>query len=266
MHNQTLKTRNPLHTSPSRVRSTPDHVGNKPPATQERRLSIIIPTLNEQDNIARTLKRATERGTHEIIVVDGGSRDRTLEIARAHDAIIVKSAPGRARQLSRGASVATGGTLLFLHADTILPKDFDVHVFRVLDRPGVCAGAFRLQIDSEKRSFRLVERVVNVRSRVRRMPYGDQAIFVSTDVFREAGGFPDLPIMEDYALIKRLQKMGRIEMATASVVTSGRRWIEDGVWRTTLRNQLCIAAYRLGVSPARIARWRQRPGNGRTTD
>jgi hypothetical protein len=98
--------------------------------------------------------------------------------------------------------------------------------------------------------------MVNFRSSVRQMPYGDQAIFVRANALREAGGFPDLPVMEDYVLIRRLRRIGRIEIVPATVVTSARRWIEQGVLRTTLFNQVCIAAYWLGVSPARIARWR----------
>ena len=100
--------------------------------------------------------------------------------------------------------------------------------------------------------------MVNFRSRVRQMPYGDQAIFVRANVFHEAGGFPDLPIMEDYALIRRMRRIGRIEIAPATVVTSARRWTKHGVWRTTLLNQVCIAAYWLGVPASTIARWRER--------
>jgi rSAM/selenodomain-associated transferase 2 len=157
-----------------------------------------------------------------------------------------------------GASIATGDTLLFLHADTSLPSDFDDYVFRALDKPGVCAGAFRLLIDGEGRSFRLIEKMVNFRSRAWQMPYGDQAIFVRANVFHEVGGFPDLPIMEDYVLIRRLRRIGRIEIAPATVVTSARRWTKHGVWRTTLINQVCIAAYWSGVPTAKIARWRER--------
>ena len=223
-----------------------------------RRLSVIIPTFNEEKTIGHTLDRVRGGCVWEVIVVDGQSTDRTREIARAHGATVVESPPSRGRQLTLGASIATGDTLLFLHADTSLPWGFDDYVFRALEQPGVCAGAFRLLIDDEARSFRLIERMVNFRSRIRQMPYGDQAIFVRADVFREAGGFPDMPIMEDYALIRRLRRMGRIEIAPATVVTSARRWIKHGVWRTTLRNQIYIAAYWMGVPPARIARWRER--------
>ncbi len=225
-----------------------------------RRLSVIIPTFNEERTIGHTLDRVRGGSAWEVIVVDGRSTDRTREIARSHGATVVESPPGRGRQLAVGASIATGDTLLFLHADTSLPSGFDDYIFRALDQPRVCAGAFRLLIDAEGRSFRLIERMVNFRSRARQMPYGDQAIFVRADVFHQAGGFPDLPIMEDYVLIRRLRRIGRIEIAPATVVTSARRWIKHGVWRTTVLNQVCIAAYRLGVSPARITRWREDAG------
>ena len=223
-----------------------------------RRLSVVIPTFNEEETIAHTLGRVREGNVWEVIVVDGQSTDRTREIARAHGATVVESPRGRGRQLTAGASIATGDTLLFLHADTSLPSGFADDVSRALDQPGVCAGAFRLLIDAPGRSFRLIEKLVHFRSRVRQMPYGDQAIFVPASVFQEAGGFPDLPIMEDYALIRRLRRMGRIEIAPAAVVTSARRWIKHGVWRTTLCNQACLLAHWLGVPAARIARWRER--------
>ena len=223
-----------------------------------RRLSVIIPTFNEERTIGHTLDRVRGGSTWEVIVVDGRSTDRTREIACAHGATVVESPLGRGRQLAAGASIATGDTLLFLHADTSLPLGFEDHVFRALDRPGVCAGAFRLMIDGEGRSFRLIEKMVNFRSRVRQMPYGDQAIFVRANVLHQVGGFPDLPIMEDYVLMRRLRRLGRIEIAPATVVTSARRWIQQGIWRTTLLNQVCVAAYWLGVPAATIARRRER--------
>jgi len=228
--------------------------GHRPSGLQ--RLSVIIPTLNEERTIGHTLDSIRGGSAWEVIVVDGRSTDRTREIARTHGATVVDSPPGRGRQLAVGASIAAGDTLLFLHADTALPSGFDDYIFRALDQPGVSAGAFRLLIDGEAGSVRLIEKMVDLRSRARQMPYGDQAIFVGARVLHESGGFPDVPIMEDYLLIRRLRRIGRIEIAPASVVTSGRRWIKHGVWRTTLLNQLCIAAYRLGVPAKTIAQWR----------
>lgn len=223
-----------------------------------QRLSVIIPTYNEEKTIGHTLDRVHRGSVWEVIVVDGRSTDQTREIASRHDATVVESLPGRARQLTLGASVATGDTLLFLHADTSLPLGFEDYIFNTLNTAGVSAGAFRLLIDAKGFSFRLIEKIVNLRSRIRQMPYGDQAIFVPANVFHEVDGYPDIPIMEDYAIIRRLRRLGRIEIAPANVITSARRWINQGVWRTTLSNQICIAAYRLGVSPDRIARWRER--------
>ena len=220
-----------------------------------RRLSIIIPTYNEEKTIGDTLDRVLAGNVWEVIVVDGQSTDRTRAIARTRGVTVVESSPCRGRQLTKGASIATGDTLLFLHADTILPERYDEYVFRALAKPIVSAGAFRLLIDADGRLFRVIENMVNLRSHIRQMPYGDQAIFMSTNTFHDVGGFPDIPVMEDYAMILRLRRMGRIEIAPAPVITSARRWIKHGVWRTTLRNQICIAAFWMGLSPSSIAQW-----------
>ncbi|MEE9296895.1 MAG: TIGR04283 family arsenosugar biosynthesis glycosyltransferase [Phycisphaerae bacterium] len=225
-------------------------------STPCQRLSVIIPARNEEGTIARVLECLCDANLWEVIVVDGQSDDRTREIAHLHGALVIQSQPGRGRQLNIGAAGATGDTLLFLHADTLLPPKFDEHVFRVLARPRTSAGAFRLRIDAPGASLRLIEQMVNYRSRFLQMPYGDQAIFVKADAFRRVGGFPQLPVMEDYELVRRLRRLGRIEIAPAAVVTSARRWLTGGVWRTTLYNRVCVAAYRLGVHPDLIARWR----------
>ena len=226
---------------------------SKPP-----RLSVIIPARNEGPRIGAVLRQVRRGKPWEIIVVDGQSTDRTPEIAAAFGATVICSRPGRGRQQQVGADAATGDVLVFLHADTIPPRNFARHILRVLARPGVSGGAFRLRIDRKSRSLRLLERLVNWRSRVLQMPYGDQAIFMTARTLRRIGSFPGLPVMEDFELVRRLRRLGRIEIAPACVVTSARRWIECGIWRTTFLNQACIIAYRLGVRPARIARWRQR--------
>ena len=127
----------------------------------------------------------------------------------------------------------------------------------LLDAPDTVAGAFRLCVDAEGINFRLVEIGANLRSRIRRLPYGDQAMFISRQMFDRVGGFPELAQMEDYVLIRRLHKMERIRTSCDAVRTSARRWQKHGVWRTTLLHQTMIAAYHLGISPERIAGWRR---------
>jgi rSAM/selenodomain-associated transferase 2 len=221
-------------------------------------ISIIIPARNEAAIIADTIRHALNGEPAEVIVVDGGSADHTVGVARAAGARVMTAAPGRAVQLNAGAHAARGDTLLFLHADTRLPGDFATHVNAVLSAPDVVAGAFGFRLDAEGRVFRILESLVNWRSRRLGMPYGDQALFMSADTFRRVGGFAELPVMEDLELVRRLRRAGRLEIAQADALTSARRWVSEGVWRTTLRNQLYIAAYGLGVAPARIALWRRR--------
>jgi uncharacterized protein len=217
------------------------------------KISVIIPALNEGAALAACLLAGS--GSVEWILADGGSRDRTAEVAAAKGCLVCVSAPGRARQMNAGAGVASGEILLFLHADTRLPEDWAVHVQNILSEPGIIAGAFRLKIDAPIPGLRIIERVANWRSRRWHLPFGDQAIFLRADDFRAVGGFPDLPIMEDVELIRRLRRHGRIGIAAVPVVTSARRWQNRGLWKTTLLNQAYLAAYYLGVSPSRIHGW-----------
>lgn len=223
---------------------------------QGLRISVVIPARDEAAGIGRVIDRAAAGGAHEIIVADGRSADRTVAEARRHGAVVVDAGPGRGRQLNRGAEAAGGDVLLFLHADTLLPPDYVAHVKATLAGEGVCAGAFGLRIDAPGRALRLVEHAVAWRSRRLQRPYGDQALFMTRGTFAAAGGFREWSAMEDYELVRRLRRQGRIAVAAATVLTSGRRWVECGVLRTTLLNQVCITAYRLRVSPERIAGWR----------
>jgi rSAM/selenodomain-associated transferase 2 len=223
-----------------------------------QRISIIIPTLDEEKLIAATLASTGNALDIQRIVVDGGSSDRTVEVAKSCGAEVIHSPRGRARQMNTGAKAATGKLLLFLHADTCPPEGFEDHVRRILSKPGVAGGAFRLQLDAPSLRFRMIERLANWRSRSMEMPYGDQGIFVKTSLFREIGGFPDVPVMEDVELIRGLRKKGRIAIADVSAMTSARRWMTHGFCQTTLIHQAFLAAYFLGLSPSRLNRWYDR--------
>jgi rSAM/selenodomain-associated transferase 2/rSAM/selenodomain-associated transferase 1 len=227
-------------------------------------ITVIIPALDEEESIGRALDSAMAPGAPEVIVVDGGSRDRTVEIAAARGATVLASPTGRARQMNAGAARAGGDILLFLHADTTLPGDYARLVREALDRPGVVAGAFDLGIEGEGRRFRWIERLVGWRSRKRQMPYGDQALFMPAEVFRELGGYPEIPIMEDVELVRRLRSHGRIHISPARVRTSARRWLKHGILTAMLNNQLCLLAHGIGIPAARIAGWRRPHGADRT--
>ncbi len=209
-------------------------------------LSIIIPALNEEKLLPATLAGLQcEKGV-EIIVVDGQSSDRTREIAAAAGARVLVSRPGRARQMNSGAAAARGEILLFLHSDTRLPTGFSRQVCRVASDPETAAGAFRLAIDAPGPGFRLVEWLVNLRSGLFKLPYGDQALFLRRALFEQEGGFPDLEMMEDFELVRRLRRQGGITLLPIRALTSARSWQRLGIVRTTLRNQLIIARHLLG--------------------
>jgi hypothetical protein len=223
-------------------------------------ISIIIPSLNEADHIADTIASIGHGNNTQIIVADGGSLDDTVFIARSSGASVIQSSPPRSRQMNQGADAASEDVLLFLHADTRLPKGFDTSVFRTLKQPGVAAGAFELRIDAPGKALRFVEYVANRRSRYLKMPYGDQAIFMFSEVFHQMGGFSDMPIMEDFELIRRLQKKGDVVTVSEPVVTSPRRWLNHGILKTTLIHQLIVLSYFMGASSDTIARLFRRGG------
>jgi rSAM/selenodomain-associated transferase 2 len=218
-----------------------------------RSVSVIIPTLNEAEPLPDTLKHAAMHGPVELIVADGGSRDDTLRIAESLGAKGVACTANRARQMNVGTEAATGETLLFLHADTLLPEKWHEAVVAGLRRPDVVGGAFRFKIREPFRARWLVEATTNLRSRLWKMPYGDQALFVRRQVFLEMGGFPDLPIMEDYEFVRRLRRYGNLALLDAAVLTSGRRWQRLGFLRATLINKLVILGYHCGTPPDKLA-------------
>ena len=223
------------------------------------RLSIVIPALDEAGVIADTLEALAPlvaRGA-DIVVVDGGSRDATARIARERGARVLDSARGRARQMNAGAAVATGDALLFLHADTRLPPNADRSVQAALT--GHPWGRFDIRIEGPARMLVLVGALMNLRSRLTGIATGDQAMFMRREVFLAAGGFPEQPLMEDIELSRRLRRAGWPACLRERATTSGRRWIEHGVWRTILLMWRLRLAYFLGASPERLrARYERR--------
>jgi rSAM/selenodomain-associated transferase 2/rSAM/selenodomain-associated transferase 1 len=215
-------------------------------------LSVIIPALDEAEHIKEAVRHAL-CGDAEVMVVDGGSRDGTREAAVHAGARLLESQKGRGVQQNHGAEAARGRVLLFLHADTLLPEDYVNHIFETLLARKAVLGAFRFKTDLEKPLARVIEALVNFRSRHFRLPYGDQAFFVRKEVFEKTGGFPNVPIGEDFFFVKRLRRHGRIALANAFVTTSGRRWEKRGLLRTTWTNQVILAGLAMGISLSTLA-------------
>ncbi len=229
------------------------------PPSDKPWLSIVIPTFNEAGRIRDTIASAgSVRDGVEVIVCDGGSSDETRAIARECGAIVYECSPGRARQMNFGAAKASGEIFLFLHGDTRLPPGYEVEARRIFALPGTILGAFRLSTPSPSLAMRIIAYCANKRSQWLKLPYGDQALFMEKDTFRGIGGFPEIPIMEDFALAQRLAKKGRIRLASLHAETSARRWAAVGAWRTMLRNQLIVVAYHLGAAPDALARFYDR--------
>ena len=220
------------------------------------KLSIIIPVLNEGDGIAAALDALAHLrslGT-EVIVVDGGSRDATVERAQPRADRVVLATRGRALQMNAGAERASGDVLLFLHADTRLPAEADRVVLNGLDQSRRVWGRFDVKIDGRSRLLPVVAWLMRLRSRLTGIATGDQAIFLRREAFQAVGGFPTVALMEDIAICKRLKRLGRPLCLRACVTTSGRRWEKNGVLTTTLLMWRLRLAYFLGADPKQLAR------------
>jgi len=217
-------------------------------------LSVIIPAYNEQDNIVQAIESASP-GAHDIVVVDGGSQDETVHRAASAGATVRTGVTGRGPQQNLGAWHAEGDTLLFVHADSRLPKGYADEVEHILSRPGVGLGAFSLAIEGEHPGLRWVERGAKLRSKIRKRPYGDQSLFIRRDLFERLSGFPAVPLLEDLELVQRVKTRRQVAVSPLPNHCSARRWETNGILRTTLRNQKILAAYALGISPTRLAEW-----------
>ena len=217
------------------------------------RLSIIVPTLNEAEQILATLAAAAAPGV-EVIVADGGSADATVDLARAAGAHVISANRGRARQMNAGAAAASGEVLLFLHADTRLPPGFDAAVATALADPAVVGGRFDVRLEPSTLWLDMVAALINRRSRWSRIGTGDQALFVRRAVFEAMGGFPDLPLMEDLAFSIALKRRGGIACLRQTVATSSRRWRKDGPLRTVLLMWWLRFLFWCGVPAERLKR------------
>jgi rSAM/selenodomain-associated transferase 2 len=221
--------------------------------------SVIIPVLNEAPLINETIARLLQIALGsdiEVIVVDGDVHGRTVKAITHVQVIPVVAGQGRGIQMNRGASVSKGDVLLFLHADTELPAHTFEAISSLLESGEYVGGAFDLGIQSDRWIFRIIETAASLRSRITRMPYGDQAIFVRRACFEDFGGFPEIPLMEDVAFMRGLKKSGyKIGIIPLKVLTSARRWEQEGVLFCTLRNWALIFLYLLGVAPERLERF-----------
>jgi rSAM/selenodomain-associated transferase 2 len=222
------------------------------------RVAVVIPALDEAGRIAEAIASAAPVDAQvdaEIVVADGGSRDGTPERATACGARIVRSSKGRAQQLEAGVHASDAEVLLFLHADTRLPRGWAEAVADALADPRVVGGAFRFAFDERSPALRFVQWGARLRSEWLGLPYGDQALFVRRRVLEAIGGIPRVPLMEDLDLVAAMKRAGRVVVLPLAVTTSARRYTENGVWRTFARHAFALLAWRLGVDRARVATW-----------
>ncbi len=235
-------------------------------ATSKCFFSVIVPVLNEAGQINSTIEHLCKQDTKgdcEIIVVDGDPQDSTIKVIKDKSVKAIKAGRGRGRQMNAGAATACGDILIFLHVDTRLPEMALEKISRVLEDQQYVGGAFGLAIDSERLFLKYIAVRASFRSRLNRIPYGDQAIFIRKDYFDRLGGFKEIPLMEDIDLMRRIKRDGkRICILPDKVITSARRWERDGAIYTTVRNQIFVALYYLGVSPTKLAKYYWRNSNG----
>lgn len=224
-----------------------------------RRISVVIPVLNEGENINRLighLRALPADQEPEIVVMDGDPDQGTVRAIEHSNVVTGTAGPGRAVQMNAGAALASGDALLFLHADTFLPWNAFELIAQALGDSRYVGGAFDLGILTERRIFKITEWYASLRTRITRVPFGDQGIFLRKAYFERIGGYREVPIMEDVELMARIRRRGdAICIVPAKVMTSPRRWEKEGVLYATFRNWTLQLLYIVGVRPARLARW-----------
>lgn len=214
-------------------------------------LTIIVPMLNEAAGIAEALRALRELDA-ELIAVDGGSSDQTVDCATPHADLLLEAARGRARQMNAGAAAAHGDILLFLHADTRLPPAAD-QIIKQSIANGATWGRFDVEITGNSAWFPVIAGLMNWRSRLTGIATGDQGIFVKRSAFEQIGGFPDIPLMEDIVLAQRLKQLGRPACLREKVSTAGRRWEKHGILRTIFSMWWLRLRFFCGADPQQLA-------------
>ena len=219
------------------------------------KVSIIVPTLNEELVLGNTLTQIQQLSPHELIVSDGGSNDYTCRIADRFSHRVITGSAGRALQMNAGANEATGDLLLFLHADSRIEPESYRKMLEYMKNPKWIGGAFTLCIESGKWSLKLIALLANIRSKYFGLAYGDQGFFVRKEVFKDMNGFSPIPICEDLDFYYRLRKKGSVILLKEKAHTSPRRWINEGIFFTTVRNFIIAVLFGLGFPPHILTKW-----------
>ena len=219
------------------------------------KVSVVIPTLNEALILEDSLRAISDLNPHEIIVIDGGSTDSTVSVARNFATWTLTSKPGRANQMNAGAKIATGDLILFIHADSKLTQQSFSRMKKIMALDEPAGGAFSLQIESEKASLKVISLLATWRAKYLNLVYGDQTIFVRKEIFRKMGGFSPLPICEDLDFFRRLSRQGKVILLKEKTHTSARRWRAEGVLYTTIRNITIGGLFLIGFSPQTLSKW-----------
>ena len=218
-------------------------------------ISVVVPVYNEETLLEGTLRRLQEeKGSFEVIVVDGGSDDRSVEIARPYGSVLMAE-KGRALQMNQGAREAKGEVLLFLHADAWLEKGSLSAIEEVMSHPDMLGGCLTQKIESPHPFYRFLEASGTFRARAFRLFYGDQGLFVRKAIFDKLGGYPLVPLFEDVAFSRRLKGEGKTVVLSKQIFTSARRWEEKGKVGGSLRNLALLFLYGMGIAPERLARF-----------